>query len=130
MERIAEFWNWNLDNIVTPVDVDVLEELLVRVEYDSVETQFVINGFRFGFSLGYQGNMQRTTTSHNLKLTCGSKTQPWNKVMKEVQLCRFVDLLSKFPSTITSSHQLVWYPKAVQMIQGLFFICFIPGGTL
>ena len=45
------------DDIVIPVDVNVLEELLVRAEYDLVETQFVVNEFRFGFPLGYQGNM-------------------------------------------------------------------------
>ena len=97
METIQEFKNWCLDDIVTPVKVDVLEKLLLEAEYDSKEIEFVVNGFKYGFPLGYEGNENRKTEAHNLKLRCGSKAELWNKVMKEVKLGRYAGPFESVP---------------------------------
>ena len=84
------YTNYDLENVVTPVKPDILEQLLVETGYDHEETKFVVDGFRHGFDLGYQGqccNIQRRAP--NLKLRVGNKTILWNKVMKEVKLGRF-----------------------------------------
>ena len=72
-----DVFDFNLNNIVTPVKVDKLEQLLLQMKYDQKETEFVVNGFRYGFPLGYQGNRMRKTTSRNLKLRCGSEEILW-----------------------------------------------------
>ena len=53
------------------------------------ETDFVINGFKHGFSLEYNGPRDKVQTARNLPLRCGSKVILWNKMMKEVSLKRF-----------------------------------------
>ena len=47
--------NWDLEEIVTPVDVNRLEKLLTDADYDVAERNFIISGFRYGFSIGYNG---------------------------------------------------------------------------
>ena len=66
--------------------VDVLQTFLQDTGYDEKETNFLIDGFRNGFDLGYNGpteNIRRFAP--NLKLNVGSKKELWNKVMKEVK---------------------------------------------
>ena len=41
--------------------------------------------------------MKVQKTSQNLKLTCGSEIEPWNKVMKEVKLKHFVGPFENIP---------------------------------
>ena len=74
----------------TPVNVNAYERLLIETEYDRDETQFLVNSFRFGFPIGYEGrrtNIRRRAP--NLKIRVGSETILWNKVMKEVQARRY-----------------------------------------
>ena len=75
-----------MENVVTPVNVDRLEELLKASRYDVGKTNKLVNEFRDGFSLGYAGNLKVKKMSPNLKLTVGNETVLWNKVMKEVKL--------------------------------------------
>ena len=78
-----------MENIVTPIDPDGFEELLKQTGYDDNKTKYIINGFKFGFSLEYEGGLKGCKRlSPNLKLRVGNKTKLWNKVMKEVQLGR------------------------------------------
>ena len=44
-----------MEHVVTPVDVDKFESLLKQSAYDEAETRYLINGFRNGFSLEYDG---------------------------------------------------------------------------
>ena len=47
------FVNHDLVNMVTPVKVDVLKDLLVESKYDPVETAFLVDGFTNGFNIGF-----------------------------------------------------------------------------
>ena len=84
------FKNFNLSDIVTPVDADNLEKLLMDTGYDTMESAFLVDGFKNDFDLGYRGPLKGVQrTAHNLKLRVGSETILWNKVMKEVEKKRF-----------------------------------------
>ena len=96
--------------MVTPVDPDKLEQLLLKYRYNRQKTQFLVDGFRNGFNLGYRGpidNIRRDAP--NLKLNVGNKTILWNKVMKEVKLKCFAGpfLRNPYPNYIQSPIGLV-----------------------
>ena len=75
---------------ITPVDSNRFEELLNDAGYDSNKTKYIINGFRHGFSLEYQGKLGKCKRlAPNLKLRVGNKFELWNKVMKELELGRY-----------------------------------------
>ena len=86
-----------MENIITPVDVDMLEKLLLESNYDKGKTEFLVTGFRQGFSLEYEGPEDVKITSPNLRLEVGSETTLWNKVMKEVKLKRYVGPFKTIP---------------------------------
>ena len=68
--------------------------------YDPGNSKYLIKGFTNGFSIGYEGKEIRTDMAHNLPLkNIGTKTDLWNKVMKEVSLDRFAGpyLLQELP---------------------------------
>ena len=65
--------------------------------YDPIETQFLVNGFRDGFSLGYARTDPVTLKAPNLKLSIGNETILWNKVMKEVKLKRYAGPFERIP---------------------------------
>lgn len=79
--------NYNTD-IITPVDVKQLQKPLIESGYDSNKTQLLVNYFKEGFPIGYEGNKKRKSFSNNLPLSVGTPTQLWNKVMKEVKAGR------------------------------------------
>ena len=84
---IPEFYkNLDLDNICTPVKWQVFEKLLKETNYNIDETSFLVQGFKEGFDLGYQGPTNRQSRAHNLPFHIGNKVQLWNKLMKEVKL--------------------------------------------
>ena len=94
---IEEFENYDLDNIITPVDADMLESLLIQSNYDSKKRNFVVEGFRTGFSLNYQGNANVKKTAPNLKLRVGPKQEIWSKIMKEVKAGRYAGPFEQIP---------------------------------
>ena len=65
------------------MDVNELEEFLIESKYDKEETEFLIDGFRNGFPLHFEGDRDVRRFAPNLKLECGSREILWNKVMKE-----------------------------------------------
>ena len=81
--------NFNLSNVVTPVNVTRLSELLQKTQYNKGKAKFLIEEFTSGFSIGYEGSKKIHRVAPNLKLRVGSETELWNKVMKEVKLKRF-----------------------------------------
>lgn len=88
LDEIFWYENYDLENIVTPVDADMLKQLLEETNYDKDEINFLYRGFTQGFSLGYQGPQKRRTFARNHRLRAGNKTILWNKLMTEVKLKR------------------------------------------
>ena len=93
----VECQNFDLDSIVTPVDVDAYHKLLVECGYNKTETDFLVSSFRDGFSLGYEGEILIQRYSPNLKLECRTEVDLWEKMMKEVKLKRFVGPFEEVP---------------------------------
>ena len=103
--------NMDLDNIITPIRVDVLEKYLKEANDDPVETKFLVEGFRNGFSICYNGPRNIKVRSRNLPLTrCGSEVDLWNKMVKEVNLGRFAGPFKEiqFDNYYQSPVALVW----------------------
>ena len=59
--------------------------------------KYLIQGFRTGFDLKYKGPTKVQRTSPNLKLTVGTKTDLWNKIMTEVKAGRYAGPFAKPP---------------------------------
>ena len=47
--------NYDLENIITPVKVEVLVKNLKDAGYPSTEIEFLRQGFTEGFNIGYEG---------------------------------------------------------------------------
>ena len=85
-EPVKYFKNYDLDEIVTPVNCDKLQQLLEQCNFDPVEKDYLCDGFRNGFDLGYCGPINRKDSSQNLPFTVGNPMELWNKVMNEVEV--------------------------------------------
>ena len=88
--KLDWFENFDIHDIVTPVNANILGDLLKEGGYDSVKTKFLVEGFKNGFSLEFKGkrhDIQREAP--NIKIRIGSKKEMWNKIMKEVKLGRY-----------------------------------------
>ena len=95
--EVPEFSNLNLNDIVTPIDVDRYEELLKSTNYPPEKIGHLVKGFREGFDLGYSGPLKRQDTANNLPIKIGSKLEIWKKIMKEVQIGRYAGPFEKIP---------------------------------
>ena len=80
------YQNFDLDSIVTPVNLVKLNELLLESGYNNEKREFLVEGFTNGFPLGYTNTKKVKVTSKNLRFTIGDEIHLWNKVMKEVGL--------------------------------------------
>ena len=83
---ILMYSNRDIEMVVTPVDVGMYDKLLYSAGYDPVKASFLVDSFRRGFPLNYQGSKEVHMTSANLKLRVGNKAELWTKIMKEVKL--------------------------------------------
>ena len=63
--------------------------MLIESNYDSTETNFLIEGFSTGFDIGYEGPEIRQDTSKNIPFTVGDKYILWDKIMKEVKAGKY-----------------------------------------
>ena len=95
--KIDKFENFDLTNIVSPVDHQALEALLKETDYDVAETEFLVSSFRDGFDLGYRGDHNVNIKAPNLKFTIGNEMELWNKVMKEVECKRYAGPFENIP---------------------------------
>ena len=94
---MLQYVNHDNRNIYTPVRVAELDRLLIQANYPHNKRLFLVNGFRFGFDLGYRGPTDVKLTAPNLKFTIGNETILWNTIMKEVQLKRFAGPYTNIP---------------------------------
>ena len=85
----------NVNDIVTPINVNQLERSLIEIDYDYDKRCKLVNGFREGFDLGYRGPPDRIAEADNLPFHVGDKVHMWNKVMKEVKLGHYAGPFSK-----------------------------------
>ena len=86
---VSYYENFDIDNIVTPINVGRLKHLLEEAGYEEEKTKFLIDGFTDGFDLGYRGPKNRKNTAINIPLRVAMKTNLWNKFMEEVKVKRF-----------------------------------------
>ena len=94
---ILQYENHNLHDIVTPVNPDKFQDLLLEAGYNKSKTKYIVNGFRRGFDIKYGGPKKVKRYAPNLKLRVGSITEVWNKVMTEVKDKRFAGPFDKVP---------------------------------
>ena len=96
--EVLQYENYDLESVISPVNVDEFEKLLIESMYDKSETEFLIDGFKNGFSLEYKGDRDVKICSPNLKFReVGSPMELWNKVMKEVKKNRYAGPFEEVP---------------------------------
>ena len=96
-EAETEAYNYDLENVVTPVDCEKLEYLLKWSNYDPNKTDYLVSGFRFGFDIGYEGPKFRQDTARNIPFKVGNAQIMWDKIMKEVKAKRFAGPFDEVP---------------------------------
>ena len=116
--------NFDLKNIVTPIDVGTLHRFLKETEYDIEETQFLVNGFSEGFDIGYEGPEVRQDKSENIPLQVGTKQELWDKIMKEVQLKRVAGPFDSVPFTNFIQSPVGLVPKAGNKTRMIFHLSY------
>ena len=127
-KQIADrFEDQNWREIKTPIVVEELKKLLILSEYNEEKTKNLIQGFKEGFCIHYEGPTNRQDTAPNLPLReLGTKTDLWNKVMKEVKLERYAGPFKKseipFKNFIQSPIGLV--PKSEGQTRLIFHLSY------
>ena len=100
-----------------PVNVEVLEAELKAANYDHNEIEYLCQGFRQGFHIGYTGPKERKSKSRNIPLTIGSPTILWNKIIKEVKANRVAGPFDDIPYKNFIQSPVGLVPKAGSMEQ-------------
>ena len=127
--EILHYTSFDLDNLETPLDVDRYEELLLLSKYDKKETQFLVNGFRHGFDIGYNGPTIRQSESRNIPFTVGNEIEMWNKIMKEVKMKRVAGPFEKIPFDNYIQSPIGLVPKARNKTRLIFHLSYNFKGT-
>ena len=83
-----------------------------KYNYDAAATKYLKEGFTNGFDIGYQGPKERKSCSNKLPLHVGSKTELWNKLMKEVKLGRVAGPFEEIPFDNFIQSPIGLVPKA------------------
>ena len=121
----AEFHeNYDLQGIATPIRVDILEDLLIKSEFDPAKHQFIITGLMNSFDIGYRGPMRRQDTSENIPLCLGTKVDLWNKVMKEVKLGRYAGPFKDIPFDNYMQSPIGLVPKGEDQTRLIFHLSY------
>ena len=95
---IDEFENFDIDNVVTPVNIRHFCQLMKGAAYPAHEIEFLHKGITDGFDIEYTGPTSRHNKSNNLPFCgVGNKYILWQKVMKEVKLCRYAGPFKDIP---------------------------------
>ena len=116
--------NYDLDNIITPLNVMLFARLLRDSDYDTHEAEFLIDGFTNGFDIGYSGNEERQSTSENIPLTVGTREDLWEKTMKEVKLKRVAGPFEKIPFQNYIQSPVGLVPKAGNKTRLIFHLSY------
>ena len=86
-EDLRQVAFFKLEEIITPVNADVLEYYLAISNYDKEGTRFLIDSFQHGFAICYEGSENRQDRLQNIpiQMGVGSKEEMWEKLMKEIK---------------------------------------------
>ena len=97
-DEIPQFYsNLDLDNITTPVDAEAFAQAMSQAGYEGKKIDYLYQGFKYDFDIEYAGPQIRRSVSDNIPLKIGSKTQFWNKLIKEVKLKRVTGPYDEIP---------------------------------
>ena len=98
-QEVSFHQNFDLQTIVMPLNVAQFDRLLRRANYDPIEVDYLVNGFKYGFDIGYTGSMTRQDRSKNIpfKDGVGNAFIMWEKIMKEVKAGRYAGPFTKMP---------------------------------
>ena len=126
VKEVFYHYNYNLTQIVTPVNANRLEFMLHKSGYDEVETAFLVDGFHNGFDLGYCGPTKRQDRSKNIPFIngIGDKFVLWEKVMKEVQAKRYAGPFVKPPFKYYVQSPIGLVPKAGNKTRQIFHLSY------
>ena len=118
--------NLDLQSIVTPVNPTILEKLLLASKYDSTETNFLVQGYKKGFNIGYQGPLMRQNTAKNIPFKPGvdNKIDMWNKLMKEVKEGRLAGPFNQIPFSNFIQSPIGLVPKSGGKTRLIFHLSF------
>ena len=125
-EQPMFYTNHNLIDIVTPVNVRVLERLLQETHYPEDKTKYLVQGFSTGFDIGYMGPVERQDTANNLpfQVGVGSKIDMWNKIMKEVKEKRYAGPFDNPPYDKFIQSPIGLVPKACNQTRLIFHLSY------
>ena len=105
------FENFNITDVVTPVNHVILQKLLEQAEYCRTKTKFLVKGFREGFSIGYKGPTDAARFAPNLKFQIANATVLWNKIMKKVGRKGMLGLFHNCLLTTSCNHLWYWFHR-------------------
>ena len=126
---VEYFENFDLNDVCTPINVNNLDQLLRETGYNREKSEFLVDGFKSGFDLGYRGPENVKLRSPNLKFTIGSKEILWNKVMKEVKLGRYVGPFKEIPFENYIQSPIGLVPKDGNKTRLIFHLSYPKGGN-
>ena len=113
-----------MENIVTPIKVDRYAELLKVSGFDPDKAKYLVDGFTNGFDIGYRGPEIRQNYSENIPLHIGTKTEMWNKMMKEVKMKRYAGPYEHIPFDNFIQSPIGLVPKAGNQTRLIFHLSF------
>ena len=97
MREVLFCENYDLDTILTPVDINKLMDILHQADFSDEECHFWFRGFTKGFSIVYGGQKEVRLEAKNLKLHYVDEIDLWNKIMIEVGEKRKAGPFSEVP---------------------------------
>ena len=111
-ESDEDCYNFDLDSVVTPLNVELFGKLLKETNYCERETEFLIEGFTNGFDIGYRGVHERQSYVENIPITVGSTQELRAKIMKEVREKRYAGPYTGIPFKNFIQSPIGLVPKA------------------
>ena len=118
--------NYDLTNLVTPLNVGEFKRLLLQTGYNHRETAYLIDGFTYGFDLQYKGTYKRQDTSKKLPIREGvrSEKELWGKMIKEIQAKRFAGPFNNIPFEYYVQSPVGLVPKANGQTRLIFHLSY------
>ena len=125
-EEPVYFENFDLDNMITPVKVEMFISELQKSNYDTNETDFLESGLTNGFDIGYNGPQTRRCTAENIPFRdgVGNSAVLWNKLMKEVKLKRVAGPFESIPFENYIQSPIGLVPKADNQTRLIFHLSY------